>query len=76
MKNNGKAATLAWRTTKKAATLAAAILDTNMEEAHMEVPEIWLLTVTERGPEVEGHQTRRTLEISRPGSRVLPPGPI
>jgi hypothetical protein len=60
MKNSGKAA-----------TQAAAALDTTLEEAHMEVPATRLLTMTERSPDREGRWTRRTLESSRPGSRRL-----
>jgi hypothetical protein len=53
----------------KAATLAAAVLDTTLEEAHMKVPATRLLTVTEQSPDMEGRQNRRALESSRPESR-------
>jgi hypothetical protein len=36
----------------KATTLAAAVLDTTLEEAHMEVPATRPLTVTERSPDM------------------------
>jgi hypothetical protein len=55
----------------KAATRAAAVLDTTLEEAHIEVPEIRRLTVTERSPDMGGRQTRLALESSRPGGRRL-----
>jgi hypothetical protein len=38
----------------KATTLAAVLLDTTLEEAHMEVPETRRLTVTDRSPDMEG----------------------
>jgi hypothetical protein len=55
----------------KAATLAAAVLGTTLEEAHTEVTAIRRLTGTERSPDMEGRRTRRSLENSRPGSRHL-----
>jgi hypothetical protein len=36
----------------KATTLAAGVLDTTLEEAHMEAPTTWRLTVTERSPDM------------------------
>jgi hypothetical protein len=69
--NIRRLATLAYRTLEKAATLAAAALDTTLQEAHMEVAEIRRLTVTERSPAMEGRWTRLELESSRPESRHL-----
>jgi hypothetical protein len=57
MKNSGKS--------------TAAVLGTNLEEAHMEVPATRRLTVTERSPDMEGRRTRRAPESSRPESRRL-----
>jgi hypothetical protein len=57
--------------TGKAATLAAAVLDTTLEEAHIEVPATRRLTVNERSPDMEGCRTRLALESSRPESRRL-----
>jgi hypothetical protein len=62
-KNNG--------TMAKATTLAAAVLDTTLEEAHMKVPATRRLTVTERSLDMEGRRNRRALESSRPESRRL-----
>jgi hypothetical protein len=56
---------------QKLETLAAAVLDTTLEEAHMEAPATRRLTVTERSPDMEGRRTRLELESSRPGSRRL-----
>jgi hypothetical protein len=53
----------------KAATLAAAVLDTILEESHIEVPATRRLTVTGRSPDMEGRRTRRALECSRLWSR-------
>jgi hypothetical protein len=53
----------------KATTLAAVVLNTTLEEAHMEVPATRRLTVTERRPNMEGRRTPRELESSRPESR-------
>jgi hypothetical protein len=69
--NRRRLATLARRTMAKAATLAAAVLDTTLEEAHMEVPATKYLTVTERSPDMKGRRTRRAMENSRPESRRL-----
>jgi hypothetical protein len=69
--NRRRLATLARRTLAKATTLAAAVLDTTLEEAHMEVPATRLLTVTERSPDMEGCRTRRALESSLRESRRL-----
>jgi hypothetical protein len=55
----------------KATSLAAALLDTTLEKAHMEVPATRLLTVTERSPDINGRRNRRALESSRPESRRL-----
>jgi hypothetical protein len=55
----------------KATMLAAAVLDTTLEEAHMEVPATRFLTVTERSPDMEGRRIRRALESSPPESRRL-----
>jgi hypothetical protein len=55
----------------KAKTLAAVVLDTTLEEAHMEVPATRPLTVTERSPDMEGLRNRRALGSSRPESRRL-----
>jgi hypothetical protein len=67
-----KMANLAWITLAKAATLAAAVPDTTLEEAHLEVPAIRRLTVTEQNPDMEGRRTRLALERGRPGSAALP----
>jgi hypothetical protein len=55
----------------KATTLAAALLDTTLEEAHMEAPATRRLTVTEQSPDMEGRRNRRVLETSRPESHRL-----
>jgi hypothetical protein len=55
----------------KATTLAAAVLDTTLEEAHMEVPATRLLTMTKRSPDMEGRRNRRALESSLRESRRL-----
>jgi hypothetical protein len=55
----------------EATKLAAVVLDPALEEAHMEVPAIKLLTVTKRSPDMEGRRIRRALESSRHGSRRL-----
>jgi hypothetical protein len=55
----------------KIETLAAIVLDTTLEEAHMEVASIRRLTVTERSPEMKGRRSRPALESSRPGSLLL-----
>jgi hypothetical protein len=60
MRNNGKGK-----------VLAAVVLDTKLEEAHMEAPATRRLTVTERSPDIEGRRNRRALESSRPESRRL-----
>jgi hypothetical protein len=54
MKNNGKSSDAGSRN-----------YGTTLEEAHMEVPAIRRLTVTERSPDMEGRRTRRALESSR-----------
>jgi hypothetical protein len=59
------------KNTEKAATLAAAVLDTTLEEAHMEVPATRHLIETERSPDMEGRWTRLALVCSRPESRRL-----
>jgi hypothetical protein len=55
----------------KAATLAATVMDTSLEEAHMKVQAIRRLTVTKRSPDMEDRRNRRALESSRPESRRL-----
>jgi hypothetical protein len=55
----------------KATTLAAVVLDTTLEEAHMEVPATRLLTVTDQIPDMEGRRNRRALESSQPESHRL-----
>jgi hypothetical protein len=55
----------------KATTLAAAVLDTTLEKAQMQVPATRLLTVTERSPDMKGRRNRRALESSRPDNRRL-----
>jgi hypothetical protein len=61
MKNDGKQA-----------TLAAAVLDTNMEKDYMEVVAIWRLTVIERSSDMEGRRTRRSLESVGSGATAMP----
>jgi hypothetical protein len=67
--NIRRPATLADRTLAISATLAAAALDTTLEEGHMDVPAIRRLTVSEQSPDIECRRTRLALERSRPGSR-------
>jgi hypothetical protein len=55
---------------EKVATLAAAVLDTTLEEAHVEVLAIWRLTVTELNPDMEDHRTRLALEKFGPGAAL------
>jgi hypothetical protein len=69
--NIRRLATLAYRTLAKAATLAAAVLGTTLEEAHTAVPATRLLTVIERSPGMKGRRIRLTLDNSRPGSYRL-----
>jgi hypothetical protein len=60
MKNSGKSS-----------DKAAAVLDTTLEDVHMEVPATRRLTATEHSPDTEGRRTRRALEGSRPESHRL-----
>jgi hypothetical protein len=55
----------------KSTTLAAKVLDTTLEEVHMEVPATRRLTVTERSTDMEDRRIRRALESSRPESSRL-----
>jgi hypothetical protein len=63
--NTRRLETLARRTMAKATTLAAAVLDTTLEESHIELPAIRRLTVTERSLDMGGRRNRRALESSR-----------
>jgi hypothetical protein len=72
LRNRRRLATLTRRTMAKATTLAAIVLDTMLEEAHMEVPATRRQTVTERSPDIKIRRIRLALESSRPESRTLP----
>jgi hypothetical protein len=54
--NRRRLATLARKTMTKETTLVAAVLDTALQEAHVDVPETRLLTVTGRSPDMEGRR--------------------